>query len=44
MAESGEGYNNQANCQHSIIVVKQEIANATIRQEIEVGSATPTPG
>ena len=44
MAESGEGYNNQANCQHAILLIKQQMANATISDEIELGSSTPAAG
>jgi uncharacterized protein len=28
LAESAEGYNNPANCEHAIILVKQQVANA----------------
>ncbi len=40
LAESAEGYNNRANCEHAIILIKQQVANATISDELE--SAPPT--
>ncbi|HEV2664859.1 MAG TPA: hypothetical protein VG324_08105 [Blastocatellia bacterium] len=33
MAESAEGYNNPANCEHAIIVIKQQVANARINSD-----------
>ena len=44
MAESGEGYNNRANCQHSIILIKQQMTNATISDESELRSSTAQAG
>ena len=44
LAESGEGYNNQANCRHSIVVVKQEMASAAINPAIEPQASAPPPG
>jgi uncharacterized protein YegP (UPF0339 family) len=34
LAESAEGYNNQANCEHAIILVKQQVANARINNDL----------
>lgn len=34
LAASGEGYNNRANCEHSIILVKQQVANASIADQV----------
>ena len=33
LAESAEGYNNPANCEHAIILVKQQVANAGINSD-----------
>jgi uncharacterized protein YegP (UPF0339 family) len=35
LAESAEGYNNPANCEHAIILVKQRVANARINSDFE---------
>ena len=35
LAESAEGYNNPANCEHAILLIKQQIANARIRNEFQ---------
>jgi uncharacterized protein YegP (UPF0339 family) len=32
-AESAKGYNNQANCERAIIMVKQQVANARINSD-----------
>ena len=36
LAESSEGYNNRSNCQHSIILIKQEAASAQINDDLKV--------
>ena len=36
LAESGEGYNNQANCEHAILLIKQQVANAAISSKVEL--------
>jgi len=33
LAESAEGYINTANCEHAIILVKQQVANARINSD-----------
>jgi uncharacterized protein len=33
LAESAEGYNNSANCEHAIILIKQQVANARINND-----------
>jgi len=40
LAESVEGYNNRANCEHAIILIKQQVANAPISDEAESDSLT----
>jgi uncharacterized protein YegP (UPF0339 family) len=35
LAESAEGYNNPANCEHAIILIKQQIANARINNNLK---------
>jgi uncharacterized protein YegP (UPF0339 family) len=35
LAESVEGYNNRANCEHAIILVKQQVANARINNDLK---------
>ncbi len=40
LAESVEGYNNRANCEHAIILIKQQVANAMISDEVESDSPT----
>ena len=35
LAESAEGYNNRDNCEHAIILVKQQIANARINNDFK---------
>jgi uncharacterized protein YegP (UPF0339 family) len=35
LAESAEGYNNRANCEHAIILVKQQVANARINNDFK---------
>jgi uncharacterized protein len=35
LAESAEGYNNQANCEHAIILVKQQVGNARINSDFK---------
>ncbi|MBL8168653.1 MAG: DUF1508 domain-containing protein [Acidobacteria bacterium] len=30
LAVSGEGYNNRANCEHAIVVLKQEVSRAMV--------------
>lgn len=41
LAESVEGYNNRANCEHAIILIKQQVANAPISDEAESDSPAP---
>ena len=33
LAESAEGYNNPANCEHAIVLIKQQVANAIINND-----------
>ena len=40
LAESAEGYNNPANCEHAIILVKQQVANAWINSDFRPGQNT----
>ena len=40
LAESSEGYNNRANCQHGIILIKQEAASAQINDDLKVVTNT----
>lgn len=40
LAESGEGYLNRVNCEHGIILIKQEAGNATISDNFKSGSPT----
>ena len=40
LAESAEGYNNWANCEHAIILVKQQAANARINNDLKPGQNT----
>ena len=40
LAESSEGYNNRTNCQHSIILIKQEAANAQVNDDLRVATNT----
>jgi uncharacterized protein len=35
LAESAEGYNNPANCEHAIILIKQQIASAQINNDFK---------
>ena len=42
LAESGEGYNNRPNCEHSIILIKQEAANAQVNDDLRVATKTDT--
>ena len=35
LAESAEGYNTPANCEHAIILVKQQVANARINSDFK---------
>jgi uncharacterized protein YegP (UPF0339 family) len=35
LAESAEGYNNPANCEHAIILIKQQVANAGVRNDLQ---------
>ncbi len=35
LAESAEGYNNPANCEHAIILLKQPVANARINSDFK---------
>jgi uncharacterized protein len=35
LAESAEGYNNRANCEHAITLVKQQLANARINSNFK---------
>jgi uncharacterized protein len=34
LAASDEGYNNRANCEHAILLLKQQAANAAISTEV----------
>ena len=36
LAESAEGYNNPANCEHAIVMVKQQLANARINNDFKL--------
>jgi len=40
LAESSQGYINRANCEHGIILIKQEVGNATIGDDFKVGLPT----
>jgi len=40
LAESSEGYNNRANCQHGIILIKQEATNAQVNDDLKVVTNT----
>jgi len=40
LAESAEGYNNPANCEHAIILVKQQVANARINSDFKPDQIT----
>jgi uncharacterized protein YegP (UPF0339 family) len=40
LAESSEGYNNRGNCQHSIILIKQEAGTAQINDDLKVATNT----
>jgi len=42
LAESGQGFNNRANCEHSIILLKQQVSNALISEEIKSGASATT--
>lgn len=42
LAESAECYINRANCEHAIILIKQQVGNATISEELKLGSPTLT--
>jgi uncharacterized protein YegP (UPF0339 family) len=35
LAESAEGYNNPANCEHAIILIKQKVASARINSDFK---------
>jgi uncharacterized protein YegP (UPF0339 family) len=35
LAESAGGYNNPANCEHAIILVKQQVANSRINRDFK---------
>ena len=35
LAESAQGYNNPANCEHAIIIDKQQLANARINNDFK---------
>ena len=35
LAESAEGYNNPSNCEHAIILVKQQVSNARINNDFK---------
>ncbi len=35
LAESVEGYNNRDNCEHAIILIKQQVGNAPITDDAE---------
>jgi uncharacterized protein YegP (UPF0339 family) len=35
LAESAQGYNNSANCEHAIVLVKQQLANARINNDFK---------
>ena len=35
LVESSQGYNNPANCEHAIILVKQQFANARINNDFK---------
>lgn len=35
LAESAEGYNNPANCEHAIILIKQQVSNARIKSDFK---------
>ncbi len=37
LAESVEAYNNRANCEHAIILIKQQVTNAPLSDDIEPG-------
>jgi len=39
LAESSQGFNNRANCEHSILLLKQQISNALISEEIKAGAS-----
>lgn len=36
LAESSERYNNRANCEHAILLIKQQLANATVTENAEL--------
>ena len=42
LAVSGEGYNNRANCEHAIILIKRETAQATITDAVISASPAAT--
>ena len=42
LAVSGEGYNNRANCEHAIILIKREAPQATMTAAVISMSSTAT--
>ena len=42
LAVSGEGYNNRANCEHAIILIKREAPQATMTTAVIAMSPTAT--
>jgi uncharacterized protein YegP (UPF0339 family) len=40
LAESAEGYNNPANCEHAIILVKRQVANPRINSDFKPDQIT----
>jgi uncharacterized protein YegP (UPF0339 family) len=42
LAVSGEGYNNRANCEHAIILIKREAPQATMTAAVIAMSPTAT--
>ena len=42
LAESGESYNNRANCEHAIISMRQQVPRAVVMDHVESASRVVT--
>ena len=42
LAESGESYNNRANCEHAIISMRQQVPRAVVMDHVESASRLAT--
>lgn len=40
LAVSSAGYNNRANCEHAILLLKQQVANAAISSDVAAEALT----